>query len=77
VELDASRRVDLSQMAKNQEKVKNNFDHKSKEIGFTEGDLVFLWDKRREKPVMHKKLDGLWTGAHIHYFLGIKTRGVT
>jgi hypothetical protein len=25
---------------------------------------VLLWDKRREKPGMHKKLDGLWTGPY-------------
>jgi hypothetical protein len=25
---------------------------------------VLLWDKIREKPGMHKKLDGLWTGPY-------------
>jgi len=54
----------LSQMAKGQEKVKNTFDHKAKERDFKEGDLVLLWDKRREKPGMHKNLDGLWTGPY-------------
>jgi hypothetical protein len=62
--LDESKRVALSQMARNQEKVKNTFNHKEKERGFTEGDLVLLWDKRREKPGMHKKLDGLWIGPY-------------
>jgi hypothetical protein len=28
------------------------------------GDLVLLWDKRKEKPGMHKKLDSLWTGPY-------------
>jgi hypothetical protein len=23
-----------------------------------------MWDKRREKPRMHKKLDSLWTGPY-------------
>jgi hypothetical protein len=64
VVLDESKRVALSQMMKNQEKFKNTFDHKAKERGFMEGDLVLLWDKRREKPDMHKKLDGLWTGPY-------------
>jgi hypothetical protein len=64
VELDESRRVALSQMGINQEKVKNTFNHKAKERDFTEGDLVLLWDKRREKPSMHKKLDGLQTGPY-------------
>jgi transposase InsO family protein len=57
VELDESRRVALSQMARNQERIKSTFDHKAKETDFTEGDLVLLWDKRREKPGMHKKLE--------------------
>jgi hypothetical protein len=51
-------------MERNQEKIKNTFDHKTKERDFVEGDLVLLWDKRREKPGMHKKLDGLWTGPY-------------
>jgi len=46
-------------MERNQENIKNTFDHKTKERYFIEGDLVLLWDKRREKPGMHKKLDGL------------------
>jgi hypothetical protein len=64
VELDESRRVSLSQMDKSKEKVKNRFDHKAKETYFIEGDLVLLWDKRREKPGMHKKLYVLWTGPY-------------
>jgi hypothetical protein len=64
IELDESRRIALSQMARNQEKIKNTFDHKTKERDFAEGDLVLLWDKRREKPGMHKKLDGLWIGPY-------------
>jgi hypothetical protein len=64
VELDESRRVALSQMEKCQEKVKNTFDHKEKERDFKEGDLVLLWDKRRQKPGMHKKLDRLWIGPY-------------
>jgi hypothetical protein len=64
VELDESRRVALSQMAKSQEKVKNTFDHKEKEKDFKEGDLVLLWDKRREIPGMHK----IMSLAGINYF---------
>jgi hypothetical protein len=51
-------------MARNQEKIKNTFDHKEKDRDFTEGDLVLLWDKRRDKPGMHKKLDGLWASPY-------------
>jgi hypothetical protein len=51
-------------MEKNQEKIKSTFNHKEKERDFAEGDLVMLWDKRRENPGMHKKLDGLWAGPY-------------
>jgi len=48
-------------MGLNEEKIKTTFDHKAKERNFIGGDLVLLWEKRKEKPGMHKKLDGLWT----------------
>ena len=51
-------------MEKNQEKIKRTFDHKVKERNFIEEDLVLLWDKRKEKPGMHKKFDSLWTGPY-------------
>jgi transposase InsO family protein len=64
IELDEIRRNALGQMERNQEKIKNTFDHKAKERNFVEGDLVLLWDKRKEKPSMHKKFDSLWTGPY-------------
>jgi hypothetical protein len=54
----------LGQMTRNQEKIKNTFDHKAKERNFAKGDLVLLWDKRKEKPGMHKKFDSLWGGPY-------------
>ena len=54
----------MSQIERSEGKINNTFDHKEKERDFTEVDLVLLWDKRREKPGMHKKLDGLWTGPY-------------
>jgi hypothetical protein len=45
IELDETRRNALGQMTRNQEKIKNTFDHKAKERSFAEGDLVLLWDK--------------------------------
>jgi transposase InsO family protein len=64
IELDETRRNALGQMVKNQEKVKNTFDHKAKGKSFAQGDLVLLWDKRKEKPGMHKKFDSLWGGPY-------------
>jgi hypothetical protein len=51
-------------MTRNEEKIKNTFDHKAKKRSFTKGDLVLLWDKRKEKPGMHKKFDSLWGGPY-------------
>jgi hypothetical protein len=64
IELDETRRKALGQMERNQEKIKSTFDHKDKERSFAKGDLVLLWDKRKEKPGMHKKFDSLWTGPY-------------
>jgi hypothetical protein len=62
--LDESRRNIVSQIERSQGKINNTFHHKEKDRDFTEVDLVLLWDKRREKPGMHKKLDGLWIGPY-------------
>jgi hypothetical protein len=64
IELDETRRNALGQMERNQDKIKKTFDHKAKERHFAEGDLVLLWDKRKEKPGMHKKFDSLWMGPY-------------
>ena len=32
---------------------------------FQKGDMVLLWDKRREKPGKHGKFDSLWMGPYI------------
>jgi hypothetical protein len=64
MELDETRRSAFGQMERNQEKIKNTVHHKAKERNFTKGDLVVLWDKRREKPSMRKKFDSLWGGPY-------------
>jgi len=51
-------------MARNQEKIKGMFDHKARERNFEDGDLVLVWDKRKEKPGMHKKFNRLWIGPY-------------
>jgi hypothetical protein len=37
-------------MVRNQDKIKGTFDHKARQIHFEEGDLVLMWDKRKENP---------------------------
>jgi transposase InsO family protein len=49
IELDEMRRSVFGQMERNQEKIKNTFDHQANKRNFIEGDLILLWDKRRGK----------------------------
>ena len=65
IELDESRRASLDQLLRHQESVKGTFDKSAKPRSFQIGDMVLLWDKRREKPGKHGKLDSLWRGPYI------------
>ena len=65
VELDEIRRKALDQSINNRDKVKRTFDKSSWQRVFQEGDIVLLWDKRREKLGNHGKFDSLWTGPYI------------
>jgi hypothetical protein len=59
VEIDKSRRNSLDQIEKNQKNIKGMFDHKERQRNFEDGDLVLMWDKRKEKLGMDKKFDNL------------------
>ena len=65
IELDENRRKAYDQSYRNQEKIKRAFDKSTKQRGFKIGDTVLLWDKRKDKPGMHGKLDSLWMGPFI------------
>ena len=65
VELDETRRRAFENCCKNQSKVKRNFDKSSRNRGFSNGDMVLLWDRRNEKPGNHGKFDSLWLGPYI------------
>jgi hypothetical protein len=65
VELNEIKRKALYQSIKNHENVNNTFDKSSQQRFFQEGDIVLLWDKRREKPRNHGKFDSLWIGPYI------------
>jgi hypothetical protein len=45
-----------------QDKMKEIFDRKAKEISFLLGDFILRWDARREDPSKHGKFDPLWFG---------------
>ena len=40
--------------------MKGTFDKSARQRSFQVGDIVLLWDKRREKPGKHGKFDSLW-----------------
>lgn len=42
--------------------MKTVFDKHTRTRTFKPGDLVLLWDKRREESGMHKKWDNIWIG---------------
>ena len=65
IELDESRRQACEQNYRNQEKVKRAFDKTTRQRVFSIGDIVLLWDKRREKPGKHGKFDSLWLGPFV------------
>ena len=67
IELYESRRNALDRSIINQENVKRKFGESTKLRAFQIGDIVLLWDKRREKPCKHGKFDSIWMGPFIIY----------
>ena len=47
-----------------QDKVKEKFDKRTRQRQLQIGDLILLWDKRREDPGKHGKFDNLWLGSY-------------
>ena len=60
VELDVARREAFSRMVIEHERIKGTFDQKARSTTFGVGDIVLLWDKNKEKPGNHEKLDIFW-----------------
>lgn len=46
-------------------RVKKIFDQKARPKKFMKGDLVLLWDKRREPKGAHGKFQSLWKGPYV------------
>ena len=67
IELDENRRKALDHSVRNQDKIKRTFDKSTRPRPFQIGDMVLLWDKRREKSGKEKKFDNLWMGPYIIY----------
>ena len=60
--LEEERDVVVDKIREHQSRVKKLFDKKAKKRVFQQGDLVLLWDKRREPKGLHGKFDSLWRG---------------
>ena len=48
-----------------QQSIKRYFDQSETVNNFQKGELVLLWNKAKEKPSMHTKLEPLWIGPYI------------
>jgi hypothetical protein len=64
IELYEYRRNTLDHMVCNKYMFKGTFDQKERQRNFKEVDQVLMWVKRKEKPIMHKNFDSLWTGPY-------------
>ena len=62
VELNETRDKVKENLINYQEKMKTIFERKSKDVLFQPGDLVLIWDIRREDKSKHGKFDPLWYG---------------
>ena len=60
VELDEMWRKAFYTMVIEQERTKRTFDQKTKDFHFEVGEIVLLWDKNKEKPENHGKLEKIW-----------------
>ena len=64
VELDERRREAFDKTVIEQERIKGTFDQSTQNENFKIGDVVLLWDKNKEKPGNHGKLEKIWMGPH-------------
>ena len=60
VELEETRNQVNQRLTKYQEKMKDLFDQHAKDKKMQVGDLVIIWDIRREEKGKHGKFDPLW-----------------
>jgi hypothetical protein len=74
VQLEEDRSEALTHFIDHQRQVKKSFDKRAKGKVFHVGDLVLLWEKRREKSGDHSKFDSLWLGPfNVHASVGPNT----
>ena len=67
IEIDENRRKALDHSIRSQDKIKRTFNKSARSRLFQIGDMVLLWDERKEKWGKHKNFDSLWMGMYIIY----------
>lgn len=55
----------VDRITEHQMRVKKIFDQKARPRRFKKGDLVLLWDKRRDLKGAHDKFKSLWKGPYV------------
>jgi hypothetical protein len=55
----------MNKNSQRQQSIKKCFDQNTTIKSFQKGELVLLWNKDKEKPSMHTKLEELWIGMDI------------
>lgn len=60
--LEEKREKLIDHIIEHQRRVKTFFDKRATPRKFKQGDMVLLWDKRREAKGKHHKFDSLWMG---------------
>ena len=64
VELDERRREAFDKMVVEKEMIKGTLDQSNRNEDFKVGDVILLWDKNKEKPRNHGKLEKIWMGPY-------------
>ena len=64
IEIDENHQKTFDHLTKHQDKVNKKIDKKACQCNLQIGDLVLLWDKRREDQGKHGKFDNFWLGPY-------------
>jgi hypothetical protein len=64
LQLEEQREEEILEMKKIQQVVKRYFDKRTNSKDFQKYQLVLLWNKEKEKPYFHTKIEAHWIGPY-------------
>lgn len=64
IHLQQTREEVFQNTSKLQERIKNIYNHKTKEDNFNMGDVLLHWDAQNEEKGKHGKFENLWKGPY-------------